>query len=544
MKKEVRSLCALSLSVLSVAVSHAYAYEFDLGDQDTKMRWDNTLKYSAASRLKNRSDKLVSDVNQDDGDRDFSGGLISNRMDLFSEFDISRNGFGARLSGAAWYDSVYNASTDNNSPGTVNAVSVDPDRFTQDAETLHGRKAELLDAFVFGRFDISDHNTTFRLGKHTLLWGESLFYGSNGIAGGQAPVDIVKALSVPNTQFKELIRPVQQISGQFQVTPDISIGAYYQFQWEGNRFPAVGSYFSNLDVLGAGDERFILGAPLIPGGGPMALFAGKQMDARDSGQGGLQVRFRVGETDYGLYAIRYHDKSPKMYITQYAGPDVDLASGKVGEYRWVYPEDITAYGASFSHSFDIVNFAGEISVRHNTPLATDAQVDTTGMADNNGNELYAVGRSLHAQFSWLASFGPTFISQEADFLGEVAWNRRTSITKNAAALTPEADRDAANIRMLYEPKYRQVLTGLDIGVPLGIGYGVGNSSVVSAFNGNKVGDLSVGLNATYLNDWRGSLTYTHYMGPEGTYLNENLQTSYKQTLKDRDFVSVSIQRTF
>ena len=49
---------------------------------------------------------------------------------------------------------------------------------------------------------------TVRAGKHSVLWGESLFFGTNAIAGGQQPFDVVKLLSVPSTQFKEAIRPV------------------------------------------------------------------------------------------------------------------------------------------------------------------------------------------------------------------------------------------------------------------------------------------------------------------------------------------------
>lgn len=61
-----------------------------------------------------------------------------------------------------------------------------------------------------------------------MIWGESLFFGANGIAGGMAPVDVVKAQSVPNTQFKEITRPVNQLSGTFQLTDDVSLGAFYQ----------------------------------------------------------------------------------------------------------------------------------------------------------------------------------------------------------------------------------------------------------------------------------------------------------------------------
>ena len=49
--------------------------------------------------------------------------------------------------------------------------------------TLHGRKAEILDAFLFGATDVGTARVSGRLGRHTVLWGESLFFGNNAIAG-------------------------------------------------------------------------------------------------------------------------------------------------------------------------------------------------------------------------------------------------------------------------------------------------------------------------------------------------------------------------
>ena len=51
------------------------------------------------------------------------------------------------------------------------------------------------------------------------------------------------------------------------------------------------------------------------------------------------------------------------------------------------------------------------------------------------------------------------LAREVDFVGEIAWNRRLSVDKNPGALNPNATRDATNIRMVFEPKYRQVLPG-------------------------------------------------------------------------------------
>lgn len=535
-------------AALALAMPSAYAFEFETGNPDLKVRWDNTVKYSAASRVKEASTTLTTltaSPNQDDGDRNFKKGLISNRADLLTELDVTYSNVGFRLSGAAWYDDVYNRANDNDSPGTTNHVSRAFNEFTSATQKLHGRKGELLDAFVFGKADLGESRLTYRLGRHTLLWGESLFFGANGIAAGQAPIDIVKALSVPNTQFKELIRPTQQISGQLQINPTVSVGAYYQLRWEKHRFPAVGSYFSNIDQIDDGGERLIVGAPGGPFAAAPAFFRGDDIKAKNSGQGGLQLRYRSEaiDTDFGLYAMRFHDKSPQLYMRPVAGLP-NFATGEVGKYLWVYPENIKMYGASFSKTVSYVNFAGEVSVRRNTPLASNGQIDLTGTADNNANPLYAVGNSAHVQLSWLATLPPNFLASETSFLGEIAWNRRTGITKNAGALNPNADREAWNIRMIYEPSYRQVLSGIDLSVPIGIGYGIGNSSVVGSFLGDKVGDFSIGLNATYLDAWRFGINYTHYFGPEGTFLDALNQGSFKQSLKDRDFISVSVRTTF
>ena len=532
-----------------MAATTAHSFEIETGNPDLKARWDTSVKYSTALRVKAASaglvDSGVASVNQDDGDRNFGKGLISNRADLLSEFDVKFKGFGARIAGTGWYDALYNRGNDNASPFTANAWSVPHDQFTAETARLHGKRGELLDAFVFGSFDLGDSKLSLRAGRHAVVWGESLFFGGNGIAGGQAPVDIVKALSVPGTQFKELIRPVPQLSAQLQLTSDMSLAAYYQVGWEKSRLPAVGSYFSVADTLDKGGERLLFGAPLIPGGGPAALFRDDDIKARNSGQGGVQLRVRLGDADLGFYAIRFHDKTPNFYLRPGVDPSsIDPVTGRVGRYKLVYAEGIRAFGASASRTFGNYNMAAELSVRRNTPLSSDAALDVARIGDGSRNPLYAVGNSVHFQVSWLASMEPSLIAQEADFLGEIAWNRRTGITKNPGALNPLADKEAINIRVMYEPRYRQVVPGIDLSLPVGLGYGIGNSSVGVGFNGNKVGDLSLGVKVVYLNVWNLGVNYTHFIGPEGTYLDAENHISFKQSLKDRNYISLSLQRTF
>ncbi|GAO20741.1 hypothetical protein ALISP_0561 [Alicycliphilus sp. B1] len=64
-----------------------------------------------------------------------------------------------------------------------------------------------------------------------------------------------------------------------------------------------------------------------------------------------------------------------------------------------------------------------------------------------------------------------------------------------------------------------------------------------ARDSTKVGNLSIGIAGNYLQVWRFSLGYTHFFGPEGTFV-ENRHVSYKQALKDRNFISLSVNRTF
>ncbi len=540
-------------AALVYGLPSAQAFQIETGNPDLSLRWDNTLKYSTASRLKNQSSKLTDgqvSLNQDDGDRAFGKGLISNRLDILSEVDVGFKNFGARVSGAGWYDTEYQKDNDNNDPSRANARSVGYNEFTDDTRHLHGGDGELLDAFAYWNGDVADRALSVRLGRHGLLWGESLFFGANGIAGGMAPIDVVKAISVPNTQFKELVRPVNQLSGTYQLTDQISVGAFYQFEWEQTRLPGAGSYFSSSDSIGDGNERLIVGEPFpaFLGGdpsSPASFFHGNDKEARSSGQGGVQLRFSTDTAEYGLYAIQYHDKTPQLYLrSSQTGPN--FSTGEVGQYYWVYPEDIRAFGASFNTTVEQFNFGGEASLRWNMPLVSSGQTVLPGVeADNDSHPLYAVGRTAHLNLNVLASLGPSFISNEASLVGEVAWNRLLSVTKNREALSPGATDDGVGLKLVYTPTYRQVFSGVDISVPLGISYfPMGKSAVVSSFGPDRGGDMNIGVSATVRDRVTFDLTYTHFYGPEDTYLDGANNFTFKQSLKDRDYLAFSVKTTF
>lgn len=537
----LRLLSALVMGLL--ASQSASAIEIDTGNPDWKLRWDNTVKTSLMTRLDKATPALSAQppltVNQDDGDNNFGRGLVSQRLDLLSELDLAGPGYGARLSGAAWYDSVYNTRTDNS---TFTGNHRPSSAFTSETRDLMGRKAELLDAFVYAKGELGETPVSGRLGRHTLLWGESLFFGANGIAGGQAPLDLIKLLSVPNATFKEVARPTGKVSGQVQLSSDVSVGAYLNYEWDKTRLMPAGAYLSTSDSMGPGAERILAG--------PTASFERTpDLEARDSGQGGLQLRWRADsiDTDLGFYAIRYHATTPSNIVTTLTGFPPALVPSS---YRWVYAEGIKAFGASFAKSVGDWGLAGEVSYRTNAPLASSGQSVLSSIGvntdlNNSSKPAYAVGETAHAQFSWLATLGPSFISNEASFLGEVAWNTRMKVTKNEAMLNPNATKSAWAIRTVYAPTYRQVLPGLDLTPSIGAGYTNGKSSAIGpAFGPDKGGDISLGLAGTYLGQWNVALNYVRYFGKTGTTLDANNNAQFLQALKDRNYLTLSLRTTF
>jgi hypothetical protein len=108
---------------------------------------------------------------------------------------------------------------------------------------------------------------------------------------------------------------------------------------------------------------------------------------------------------------------------------------------------------------------------------------------------------------------------------------------NERAFDTTRDDYAYGFRMVLEPAYYQVFSGIDIRVPIGFGYSPkGRSPVDLKFNNggaDEGGDVSVGLDIDYLTVWKFGVKYTNYFGSDDT-----------QHLGDRDFISFIAQRTF
>ncbi|MRW91822.1 DUF1302 family protein [Duganella sp. FT80W] len=517
---------AIASAIAAMVGSSAHAADLNPGG-DWQIRWDNTLKYSAGVRVESQNPALTTGstkVNNDDGDRNFSTGLISSRYDLLTEFDIQKDGFGLRLSGAAWYDSVYNNHTSNTSTATTNNVGVSANEFSDETTRIAGRNAEMLDWFVFGKNQIGDSTLSYRLGQHSLIWGTTLFFGMNGIAKGMAPIDLYK-LSIPGTQAKETTIPVPQLSSTLQLTNDTSIEAYVQFKYRPTRLNPAGSYLSSTDMLGDGAESIWAGPLKLRNAG---LFKG---DLPKNFGVALNTRSELLDSDLGFYAIRYNDTSTQV-VTQAA----------TRTYYLAVPKGVKSFGASISRLIGIANVGLEASVRDGQAL--NAKQGTVVLPAGqtaswlDANTPYPTGRTSHLNLSTTIVSGASGWYDGLSVVGELSANHLLSVKDNPEKVDTALNKTAYGGRVVFTPSWYQVLSGLDLAVPVNVGWAFKGKSVIDTafpFSGSPDhgGEIALGVTGTYLTKYIANLTFINYRGKATT-----------QPLLDRDYVRFSLQTSF
>ncbi len=537
--------------------ARAFDYRFDNG---VDVRFDNTLQYSVTERVAPENAYLGGQSgaaqNTNDGDSNLRAGIVSNRVDLLSKFDISDQGYGFDTTVDSFYDAVYNQKTQNTDGATYNPAQQPANKFTSATQTQAGRNIELRNLFIYGAPTIAGIPLTIRVGRLVNLFGESLFFAGNGIAYGNAPVDVERAASVPNTQAKDLFLPVGQALISAQITPSVTVSAYYQFEWEKFNFIPAGSYFSPADLLDEGGQR-IYAASIVPyssyasPGVAAYLYRANDIKGADTGQFGAAVHYDPpgSNFDYGFYALQYNDSEPQVYAEAGAGAPTlqrGTAAGSptalsVGTYQLVYANHIQIYGASASTTVGPFNFAGEASVRANEDLRSTVDVSPIGPRPGNDehNALYAIGDVAHYQASEIY-LGPKIpgLWDTSSVVGEAAGENLFAITKNKENFDRVDSRNMAlGLRVVGNATYFQVVPGLDISPNIGLGYNfMGKSPDTNAFNGTGIdrgGDLTLGISGTYLNKWTGGISYTRYIAP-----------AQRDPFADRDFVAFNVERTF
>jgi hypothetical protein len=624
-KHQMRGRFVLRTSVAAVfmalgCMNAAQSMEFDTGNEDVTVRWDNTVRYNVGMRANERK-KIANNPNYDEGEFKFDkNDVVTNRVDLLSELDVVyKKKFGFRISGAGWYDNAYSDTDAKRNPAIIDpAVGGNPfvangtmlpgsyinDKYTDYTKKYYKQGGELLDAFVFGTFDLGDMPLSAKYGRHALYWGEALLLGGalHGVSYSQAPLDLAKGFATPGVEAKELFRPLESLSAQLTVTPELSLAAQYFFQWEGSRLPEGGTYLGPIDMVFSGPQRVLTGFGIVP--------QGRSPKPDENGEFALSARWSPEALDatLGFYYRNYTDKLLGVVLTGGAARTATNPGGL--QYMQNYAEDIDLYGVSLSKSIAGVSVGAELSYRKNTPLSAQvlgvtpsalnglatsgvpAFVGAAGLlgpqlfprglgaAPLNNNSYQARGNTIHLVVNAVGLIPATPFFDTASYVVEGTYNRLDDVTANHDMYQGEgygvcnkalanyvgpgqatvrgqykdkwdgcSTKDFYGIAVNFTPTWFQVMPGIDILAPLSYSRGLkGNSAV--AFGGNeRNGSYAVGIAADAYQKYRFDLKYVDFFGKtkEGTLngLPATIsQNGFSTLLKDRGQIVATFKTTF
>lgn len=424
-----------------LVAAQAQAVEFSFADDEVAGSIDTTVSYGQLWRVQGQS-KTNDDINTNDGNRNFDTGLVSEVYKITSDMEATYQNYGAFVRGTASYDTQImdkrNDYYDNNNPQQPSQSYPQDNHFTSDTRSTAGNNAEILDAYVYGNWDVAEKPVTARLGKQVFNWGEGLFY--RGGVNTTNPIDAAK-FRLPGSELKEVLIPVEAFNLNVGLTDNLSMESFYQFNWKETAIDPVGTFFSETDLFAEGGNTAYttvnaLSNPLFQTLYPVMSGAhlgglqgtdylnqngtfkvasvGTDLNAKDSGQYGVSFRYvaeELNSTEFGAYFVNYHAKEPTIYADvndAYAGLDLDAlaALGGFASYddlaasnspvlglvngaaavdvanqvnaRREYVEDIRMYGLSFSTTIEETSVFGEVAYRPNMPIGISTTNDMLG----------------------------------------------------------------------------------------------------------------------------------------------------------------------
>jgi len=283
------------------------------------INWDNTLTYGLSYRMGEADQSIIGlanggsaySVNGDDGNLNYDTGIFSNSLQLTSELEVKRKNWGVFLRGWGFYD-IENERGDRArtqlSEGALDRV---------------GSRFELRDAYVWGNFRIGKQPAQIRAGQQVVNWGESTF-----IQGGINiinPIDVT-ALRTAGAELRNALLPIGLVFGSFSLSNNLTLEAFYEYEWDQVVIDPPGTYWSTNDFAGDGGETVFLAfgssGDIPPFSDPrdptrpfLGVPRGSDVKADDGGQYGAALRWFVpalGETEFGFYYIDYSSRLPTI----------------------------------------------------------------------------------------------------------------------------------------------------------------------------------------------------------------------------------------
>lgn len=586
-----RAILASVVVLAFTAPAAVQAFEFSSASGELTGSFDTTLSVGGLWRMQDRDASLIGianggtarSVNEDDGNLNYDkGDMVSLAFKATHDLELNYRNYGAFVRASYFYDhAVMNRS------GLSDA-----------ARSQTGRDFELLDAYVRGRFDIGGRALNVRLGNQVVNWGESTFI-QNGI-NVLNPVNVSR-LRIPGSELREGLIPTNMLWASQDLTDRLSVEGTVLLEWEKTKIDPAGTFFSNNDYLSPGAETVFVGfgrrkdlrtpatnpvppvgasAPLYPVtaalAGPFdpeaAVWAPRNPDrkARDSGQYGLAARYfadALNNTEFGLYHIRYHSRTP--YASGIKGEPTTALTGTgtlvpvpvpgvgvvnlpldqvlsqrgTARYFAEYPEDIRLWGISFNTPGPAgIALQGEYSYRPNQPLQIAApelllaalgQVnqipDTSSIPAGGEITGYRRVRMHQLQLSATKAVPRVMGADQLVMVGELGYTRLSlpsgipfnvsgvflpaagSATATSFGSTQShfATESSWGYRLVARADYPNALAGATVSPRVAFSHDVNGRS--PTFN-EAAKALTLGVGFNYRQNWQADVAYTAFFG--------------------------------
>jgi hypothetical protein len=382
---------------LALGTSSAQAVDFNFGeDKDILLQINSQFDFGASFRLGDASSRFIGKTNGGAGATSTTddGNLNYAKHDAYSQIikgvhdiQLSKDNFGAFVRFKYWYDYALKDGDvlhGNSNNGYVPNTPLSDDGFENNSK-FSG--VTLLDAYIYGSFDLGEAPVDIRLGRQVVSWGESTFI--QGGMNSSNPFD-VPALRRPGATLKEGILPVGMLYGNVGLTENLSVEAFYQYEVEKTQIDGCGTYFAGADFAATGCNYVSVG----PFGDQAGLAGGfvaerqADMEPDDGGQYGLAARYyseELYDTEFGLYYMNIHSRVPLINAVRTSVPLatgestpifvpklVDPTGGALAAlnpaYLIEFPEDLKYFGASFATNVGGVALSGEVSYKPDTPI--------------------------------------------------------------------------------------------------------------------------------------------------------------------------------
>lgn len=221
-------------------------------------------------------------------------------------------------------------------------------------ENQIGLGGRLLDAYISKTFTIGeDRELTVKLGNQNINWGESTLLVVGSLNTFSAPN--VNSLYRPAfLELSEVLEPTPAFLISANIVPNVTLEAFYQYDWRPALIPTAGSYLSTTDV-GSNNQRDylfldfgkaaedpdrvalldqIMLSAITDTSATIDLM--RENRARSSGQYGISLKYYAewlnSGTELAFYAGRYHSRLPflSFYEGDYgclSGPDALVPAG-------------------------------------------------------------------------------------------------------------------------------------------------------------------------------------------------------------------------